>query len=638
MERHIKTKGLVNLAILLVVTLGAFAAAHYSGSVAGLTATALLGLGFLVALISFFQMGLELREREERLELDELARKTPGSALFKETDAERFPARRALQQFEKYFSPALAVLLLLLQAGGVWGLWNWTARASEGPLTRPFVCMALFGLLAVILFFRGVYSASTARIERQRLMRPGAGYLLLGSAACVAVVVALGIDGYNAPQEAEAHEFQKAGFYIARGMLVVLGLIGVENLITLVLEIYRPRTPGQEQRLMYESRLVGLLCQPGGLFSTIAQVLDYQFGFKVSEKRFYQFLERNLAWIILAQLGLLLFSSCFVVIEPGEQAILERFGRLVPNRALLEPGIHIKWFWPIDKVYRHRTERIQSVVVGAAHEEEEDEHEHGLGVMQWTVAHKKGELLLLVASRPDAGETNESGQAEMAVPASLVSVHIPVQFQITNLLQWATNYSNPAELLEKLASREVVRYLVNVDFDWLLTSGRQQAAELLRERIQKRADERNMGARIVFVGIQGVHPAVAVAAEYEKVVSAEQEKEGKILEAEGYSAKTVLMGRAEASKRLAEAEAFAARKTNDARAQALLFSSQAKAFASAPGVYAMREYLDVFQKGSAQARKYVLMVTNTQDVFQLNLEDKLRPGIEDVPLPAPKTK
>ena len=132
-----------------------------------------------------------------------------------------------------------------------------------------------------------------------------------------------------------------------------------------MLEIYRPRVKGKVERPLYESRLVGLLGQPEGLITTAAQALDYQFGFKVSETWFYRFFEKALGWLMLLQLAALLLSTCVVFIEAGEQGLLERFGKPVVGRTLLGPGAHLKWPWPIDHVYRFRTEQIQSFNVGS---------------------------------------------------------------------------------------------------------------------------------------------------------------------------------------------------------------------------------------------------------------------------------
>ena len=130
------------------------------------------------------------------------------------------------------------------------------------------------------------------------------------------------------------------------------------------LEIYRPRLKGKVVHPLYDSRLVGLVSHPEGVFSTAASALDYQFGFKVSDTWFYQFLKINFPWLALAQLALLLVSSGFVFINPGEQALLERLGRPVVGREVLGPGLHLKWPYPIDDIHRFRTEEVQSSTVG----------------------------------------------------------------------------------------------------------------------------------------------------------------------------------------------------------------------------------------------------------------------------------
>ena len=76
---------------------------------------------------------------------------------------------------------------------------------------------------------------------------------------------------------------------------------------------------GRPGRLVYDSRLVGLLAEPEGLFTTAAHALDYQFGFKVSETWFYRFLEKALAWLILLQIAVLVPSTSLVFVSPANR-------------------------------------------------------------------------------------------------------------------------------------------------------------------------------------------------------------------------------------------------------------------------------------------------------------------------------
>jgi membrane protease subunit HflK len=612
MERNIKRNGLVNLLVLLLVAVVGFVVARNGGSLAGQVSMVFIGVGVLVAAVSWFQMRLEEREKLEEFEIEELAKSRGESALFKEKSAETFPAKRSREQFERFFVPIFTGLLCIAQGVGAWLFWNWLSQLGKTPaqieIKEPTLPMFLFFLFALVLFMLGKFSSTIARLENHRLLRPGAAYLLLSAYLCA--IVAGGIIGVQAGAKL-------ADVYVARFLCGVLALVALETLIQLVLEIYRPRTRGGVQRPLYESRLVGLLGQPEGLITTAAQALDYQFGFKVSETWFYRFFERALGILILLQIAVLVISTCVVFIESGEQGLLERFGRPVEGRTLLSPGAHLKLPWPIDKVYRFRTEQFQSFTVGLAPDAKEQET-----IVLWTVAHAK-EDNFLVANR---GAVAQQGPADAVrrTPVSLITGTIPVQFQITNLIYWAYHNEDSASLLEDLATREVMRYLAGADLNDLLSHGRGQASETLLQQIQSAADGKGLGARLISVGLNDLHPPVKVAPDYEKVISAIHTKQAKILTAQADAIRTNAAALTQARSTTNEAAAERVAREANALAQAALFTNQIPAFQAAPSVYKQRAYLQTFGRASASARKYVILTTNTHEVLQIDLQDRVR--------------
>lgn len=625
MDRNVQKIGVINLIALLLVGIASAMVAQYAISASAKVGVVFLAMGVLVTALSCFQMRLAAREQLESLELDELKKGPSSSALFASPEADVFPARRARLQFDRYFVPGFTLLLFFLQAGVCYGLWRWLPNASPIAPERATLGMSLMLLFALLCFLLGKYAAGIARLEGQRLLQPGASYLLLGSVVCVLVVVA---------EVSAWFGYLRLDPILARILCVVLGLIATENLITLLLEIYRPRVQGQVTRLLYESRLIGLLGQPGGLITTAAQALDYQFGFQVSETWFYQFLEKALAWIVLLQLAVLWLSTTVVMIEPSEQALLERFGRPVEGRPILEPGIHFKWPWPIDQVFPQRTREIQTFYIGFVPDPEREKER----TLLWTRPHFKEEFNLLVASRDTAvsASANPLAAADQAVPVNLLSVNIPVQYRIRDLHAWVYNHAETGSLLEKLANREVVRYLVNVDIDDIMAAGRLRAAAALKQRIQARADENKLGVEVIFVGLQGIHPPIKVAPDYEAVVGALQEKQTNILGAQAYWAEKIPLAHAEATNLLSQAINDALTKVTTAAAEAGQFANQLQAFHASPSVYVQRTYLETLVTALKPARKYVIGPTNTQDIIWMNLEDKLRPDLLDVPVPAGK--
>ena len=624
MERSIQKNGLINLLVLLAVGVAGFAVARSGNSLGGQVSLVFIGLGILVAAVSWFQMRLEDNERLEKLELDELAKGGAGSALFEARDAELFPARGAREHFERFFVPIFTVVLFLVQAGGAYFLWHWLSETTTRiELKQPTLALALFASFALVLFLLGKFSTTIARLENHRLLRPGASYLLLGAYLCF--LVALGIAAVQA-------EFPKADFYVAHVLCGLLAVVAVESLINLILEMYRPRVKGKVERPLYESRLVGLLGQPEGLITTAAQALDYQFGFKVSETWFYRFFEKALAWLLLLQLGVLFLSTTAVFIDAGEQGVLEHLGRPVEGGGLLNPGAHLKWPWPIDRVYRFRTEQIQSFDIGFTPDPAKEPER----IVLWTVPHTKEENFL-VANREQTPVANtNTAAAKRTPPVSLITVSMPVQFQITDVRAWAYNNEDAQSLLQDVATREVVLYLASADMNELMSQGRMEAAESLRERIQTAVDQRQLGARIISIGLQDIHPPVKVAPDFEKVKAAVHTKAAKILAARADDIKTNTLARAQARKILNQANAYATGHEIDALAQAGLFTNQMAAFQAAPSVYRQRAYLQTFARATAAARKYILLTTNTHEVLTFDLQEKIRADmLTDISVPPP---
>lgn len=610
MERSTRKNGLINLLILFLVSVAGYAVARITNSMAGQVSTIFLGIGTLVAGVSWFQMRLEENERIEKMEFDELTRSKGGSTLFETKDTEGFPAQRSREQFERFFVPVFTGILLVLEVIGAVLLWRWFSKSPVGiELKEPTVELALFALFALLLFLFGKFSATIARLENHRLLRPGASWVLLGAYLCF--VVALGAVGVEAG-------YPRADYYVAEILTALLGLIAIETLINLILEIYRPRVKGKVSRPLYESRLVGLLGQPEGLIKTAGQALDYQFGFKVSETWFYRFFEKALGWIILLQVAALFLSTTLVFIDPGQQALLEHFGQ--PARKVLGPGAHLKWPWPIDRVYRYRTEEIQSFIVGS----QPDPAMTNQNTIVWTVAHAKEENFLVANRNEMTSSTNDAESAKSAPPVSLLTVSIPVEFQITNVLDWAYKNQDATNLLQDLATREVVHYLVSADFIDIMSRERGAAADSLRSRIQAAANEHQLGAKIIFVGLQDIHPPVKVAGDFEKVVGATQTKQADILAAQAEDIKTNALATAEATNLIDIAEGDRIKTEISARAKAALFTNRIPAFEAAPSIYMEREYLQTFAKATANARKYVLLTTNTHDVLQFDLQTKIR--------------
>ncbi len=623
MNSQIHRVGLVGFLTLLISTIGvAFLAFLDAGLSAKLT-LAFFVVGLMVSAVAWFQMRLEHREAEEKLEFEELAGKSKQSSLFDADETDILNVRQARRQFEKFFVPGFTIFLVLAElAVSIW-LWNVYASDLQQTPARASVFTALFAVSGVAVFLVGNYIANFARYQGSRLLKPVANHVLLGAYLLAATAVAFA--GYELG-------IPKIDYYLNRILTIFLALLAVENLVTLILEIYRPKTAGGEQRVIYQSRLIELLSRPESFFTQAAQALDYQFGFKVSHTWIYRFFRRIIGWVILAQLILLLISTCIVIIEPTEEALLERMGKPVAKgEAILKPGLHFKMPWPVDRVYRHKTEQVQSFYVGYR---PVDESGGESPAILWTTAHttELGEkpVEMMVADARAGEDFNEAlGQREVP-PVNLMVVSIPVQYQITNLRDWVYEHEDAARLLESIAYQETTRYMVNVDFFNVLSEGLGTASEQLKERIQSRADELKMGVNVLFVGLQDVHPSIKAAQKFQEVVGATITRKATKLEAEAYSLRQIPSARAQAAAIRDNAQMEKESTVLMAQGISNQFMNQIKAFEASSLVYTNRAYLKALSEVASKARIYLIGTDNDSEIYQLNLEDKLRPDLGDV--------
>jgi regulator of protease activity HflC (stomatin/prohibitin superfamily) len=175
---------------------------------------------------------------------------------------------------------------------------------------------------------------------------------------------------------------------------------------------------------------------------------------------------------------------------------------------------------------------------------------------------------------------------------------------------------------------------VGVDLNAVLSESRVEAAQALQQKIQADANRHQLGVKILFVGVQDLHPPVKVAGDYEKVVAATQQKIALTNAALAEAIRTNALAGAQAFTDISRAEAERQQTELAAFARAGLFTNQIAAYEAAPSVYGQRAYLHMFPAATANARKYILLVTNTYNVLTFDLEDKIAEDLLNLNVPS----
>src|SRR5689334_15472524 len=98
-RRTIRKFRLIKLLARLGIGAAGFVIVLFVASpLAGRVSLLFIGIGVIVAAVSWFLQRLEENEQLEKLEFDELTRTKKATTLFQTTAAEDFPAQRAREQ------------------------------------------------------------------------------------------------------------------------------------------------------------------------------------------------------------------------------------------------------------------------------------------------------------------------------------------------------------------------------------------------------------------------------------------------------------------------------------------------------------------------------------------------------------
>ncbi|MBN1491381.1 MAG: hypothetical protein JXA69_15815 [Phycisphaerae bacterium] len=550
-ERRALVVSLVGLVLQIMLAVVLLVVALWNGSeanrAAALLATCGLPIWVLLALI-YKQRQLV---REETLETEQLKREREasgaGAALFAGDEERLLVARRRLQWIYRWLVPLFTILtigLLVLLSLKYWS-WSFGRSVYDKGWTIPENASVSFAFVvgvAFVAFLMSRYATGMAKQPEWRLLRAGAAYLMGTTLACVAVAVMLGLVQFQAvvPERVLA--------YVLRILLLVLA---AEFLLNFVLDFYRPRQPGDEPRPAFDSRLFGLFCEPGGIAHSIAEALNYQFGFEVSSTWFYKLMQRAITPVIGFGILTLFAMSCFVIVDTGEMVVIERFGRPLQSAAVNEaddatsrtarfdalgPGLRLKLPWPIDIAHRYPAERILDVTIGVTTATLEERATKLKEPLVWTQEHEwMPHVNVIVATdegsqTPPASETTATApvQSSRSVAVNLLRVSMPIHYRIKDLQAWRTTFVEPEKIFEDVAYRQLTKYSAGVDVDQVMGADRTMVANDLRKLIQDEVDALGLGVEIVLLGMQSVHPPKEVAKEFEAVVGAESKKRAAI--------------------------------------------------------------------------------------------------------------
>lgn len=549
--RKASSISLIGLVLQLLVTLILFlySRRQFSGDYAAQGATVFLATGLIAWGLLLLIFDQHRRERMESMEAEQLAvtGASAASAFDSSSDDLRVAARR-LAFIYKWIVPAGAIIIGVINIWvGVGRIRTWNSFDTSGYEPRLVGWTLAIGLsLAVVGFVFARFVSGMAKVPAWANLRAGSAIAVAG--ALVGVVMAVG--GFLELALGINKVLLWSPIIIPAGMIA----FGIEIALNLLLDVYRPRKPGEMPRPAFDSRLLGLLAAPDRIAENVGEAVNYQFGIDVTSSWFYQLLSRSIAWFVVIGVGIGWLMSSLVVVEPHERGLILTNGRV--SEPLISfgdrgdgdigPGLHVKLPWPFSK--------YETPVVVTRRGQSEERTTTGVRILQlasnppspgttpilWTESHTGVERLNIV--QPErlalAGELEGSARENSSVAElSLLAVEVPVHFVIRNVKLF-DQFAAPGQrevMLMQIGRRIVTQYLGELSIGEILATHRTEMPIELKSRLELAFGELNegqgTGIEILFVGINGVHPPTKVAPSFERVIIARQNRESLVEDA-----------------------------------------------------------------------------------------------------------
>jgi len=283
--------------------------------------------------------------------------------------------------------------------------------------------------------------------------------------------------------------------------------------------------------------------------------------------------------VILGFCLVLLISTSIFVVEPHQQALVYRFGKLEAHE-IIEEGIHLKLPFPIDRARIYDVYRVNSMQIGYQSTYSEN--------YLWTKSHDGGENTMLL------GDGNE-----------MVAVNIKVIFKISDLYNYIRTYANPEEVLRAAAYEALMYRTVDTTLDEFLSVDRSSLSASLEQELSLFCKEKQLGVSVIQVIIESIHPPIDIANFYQRVVTALVIKNTIITRAQSQAVQKIIAAQQENRTAVDNAIANRHSRVSEAQKEMAVYYAAMQAYAISPASFELVKYLDTYEKIIANNKVYV---------------------------------
>jgi len=278
---------------------------------------------------------------------------------------------------------------------------------------------------------------------------------------------------------------------------------------------------------------------------------------------------------ILALLLIWIAPSVWYMVEQDAEGVVTRFGEY---HRTTQPGPHFKLPSPIEIVYKPRVRQIKRVEIGFR------------------------------INPNGSGQTRDVPKESLMLTGELniIDIDMVIQYDIKEAKDYLFNIRNKEKVIHDAAETVIRGIIGSKAIDEALTTGKAEIQQLVQIQMQELLDTYKSGIRITATQLQDVNPPNQVISAFKDVVSAREDKERSINEAQGYRNAVIPETRGQSERIVREAEAYLEQKVKKANGDASRFLAQYEEYRKAPDVTRKRIYLETMEEVYPKMQKFVM--------------------------------
>lgn len=321
---------------------------------------------------------------------------------------------------------------------------------------------------------------------------------------------------------------------------------------------------------LYNAIILTALLAPGKRGVSFADMVENRFGIRIHNIWVIGFLKKSFFPLMICQAILLWSLTCFIVINPEENGIRERFGRRVSLTAL-PPGLYLKLPFPLEKIIKFNTKQVKTITIGY-------EGDRTVRNLFWSTAHFKKAYNFCL------GEGRE-----------LITVNVDIHYLIDDIFDYHYQHSDPVSEMKNIGYAAFTGETVHRNIQEVLSLDRNHFIMDIRTEIEERVASARLGTKIINVSMNEIHPPSVVANAYQEVISSKIKAVALTLNAERDAIKKILAFTKAAKTAVNKANIYQNNIIAAALGEVSSFLEKYQAYQISPGLFKKRLYLDTIE-------------------------------------------